>query len=298
LVPGDTFQFAGIALEVEGIKDSDLLVRATAKSARIPAYMGARMALTTNLADRVRHMIADPDEWRGFPDDVAEWLRMQMWKSRLPRPDQLLVETFPHEGRHYWMLYPFEGWNAHQALGMLLTKRMERAGLQPLGFQATDYALAIWSVKPVEAPADLLTATIMADEFVEWVEQSHLLKRAFREVAVIGGLVERQHPGQRKTGRQVTFSTDLIFDVLMRYQPDHLLIEAAWADARARLTDVGRLGDLIERAGPTMVHERLSRLSPLAVPVLSIIGREGVGTEATEEALLDMEAALVERAMG
>jgi len=117
-------------------------------------------------------------------------------------------------------------------------------------------------------------------------------------VAVIGGLVERQHPGQRKTGRQVTFSTDLIFDVLMRYQPDHLLIEAAWADARARLTDVGRLGDLIERAGPTMVHERLSRVSPLSVPVLTLIGRESIGTEATEEALLDMEAALVERAMG
>lgn len=298
LVPGDTFQFAGITLEVEGIKDSDLLVRATSKSARIPAYTGARMALTTNLADRVRRMLADPDEWRSFPDDVSEWLRMQMWKSRLPRPDQLLVETFPHEGRHYWLLYPFEGWNAHQALGMLLTKRMERAGLQPLGFQATDYALAIWSIKPVETPADLLTATIMADEFVEWVEQSHLLKRAFREVAVIGGLVERQHPGQRKTGRQVTFSTDLIFDVLMRYQPDHLLIEAAWADARARLTDVGRLGDLIERAGPTMVHERLSRISPLSVPVLTLIGRESIGTEATEEALLDMEAALVERAMG
>ena len=298
LVPGDTFFFAGISVEVEGVKDMDLLVRATAKSARIPTYVGARMALTTNLADRVRRMIADPNEWRGFPDDVAEWLRVQAERSRLPQPGELLVETFPHEGRHYLLMYPFEGWNAHQALGMLLTKRMERAGLQPLGFQATDYALAIWSLKPVTDPAKLLDSAIMDDEFVEWVQQSHLLKRAFREVAVIGGLVERQHPGQKKTGRQVTFSTDLIFDVLMRYQPDHLLIEAAWADARARLTDVGRLGDLIERAAPTMVHVPLTRISPLAVPVLVLIGRESVAQEATDDAVLaDAEAALVAAAM-
>lgn len=298
LMPGDTFYFSGIALEVEGVKGTDLLVRATARPARIPTYVGARMALTTNLAMRVRQMIADPDGWAAYPPDVREWLTMQRHRSRIPQPGELLAETFPHEGRHYWLLYPFEGWNAHQALGMLLTRRMERAGLQPLGFQATDYALAIWSVKPVRDPARLLDATIMADEFVEWVERSHLLKRAFREVAVIGGLVERQHPGLRKTGRQVTFSTDLIFDVLMRYQPDHLLIEAAWADARARLTDVGRLGDLIERAAPTLVHVPLERISPIAVPVLVLIGRESVGTEATDDALLAMEAELVDAAKG
>ena len=297
LVPGDTFFFAGLSLEVEGVKDMDLLVRASSKSARIPSYTGARMALTTNLAARVRRMIADPADWADYPADVREWLHMQALKSRLPQPGDLLVETFPHEGRHYLVCYPFDGWNAHQALGMLLTKRMERAGLMPLGFQATDYALAIWTARPVTDPPALFSADIMADEFMEWVEQSHLLKRAFREVAIIGGLVERQHPGTRKSGRQVTFSTDLIFDVLMRYQPDHLLIEAAWADARARLTDVGRLGDLIDRAVPSMVHITLPRISPLAVPVLMLIGRENVGTAATEDALLEMEAGLVAAAM-
>jgi ATP-dependent Lhr-like helicase len=298
LMPGDTFVFAGLALEVEGVRDADLLVRATRKSGRIPAYAGTRMALSTNLAARVRHMIAEPSEWRDFPDEVREWLRVQYERSRLPHPDELLSESFPHEGKHYWLLYPFEGWNAHQALGMLLTRRMERAGLMPLGFQATDYALAIWSARPVTDPKALLSATILEEEFVEWVEQSHLLKRAFRDVAVIGGLVERHHPGKRKTGRQVTFSTDLIFDVLQRYQPDHLLIEAAWADAQARLTDVGRLGNLIERAGPTLVHVPLKRISPLAVPVLMLIGRELVASEDTDDALLaESEEALIAAAM-
>lgn len=283
---GDTFAFAGLSLEVEAVRDLDLIVRATSRPARIPSYVGARMALSTRLADRVRAFLADPASWARFPADVQDWLAMQQRRSVLPAPGQLLAETFPHEGLHYLALYPFEGWNAHQSLGMLVTKRMERAGLQPLGFVASDYALAIWSMRPVTDPAALLDPTILADEFVEWVEGSHLLKRAFREVAVIGGLVERQHPGKRKTGKQVTFSTDLIYDVLRKYEPDHLLIEAAWADARARLTDVGRLGDLLDRAAGTLLHKDLPRISPLAVPVLVLIGRESVRGEAGEDALL------------
>ena len=287
---GDTFAFAGISLEVEAMRDTDLIVRATSRPARIPSYLGARIALSTRLANRVRDYLAHPASWDRFPPDVRDWLRLQAEKSVLPRAGELLTETFPHEGRHYLALYPFEGWNAHQSLGMLLTKRMERAGLQPLGFVASDYALAIWSVRPVTDPAALLSPDILTDEFIEWVEGSNLLKRAFREVAVIGGLIERQHPGKRKTGKQVTFSTDLIYDVLRKYEPGHLLIEAAWADARARLTDVARLADLLERAAGTLLHQRLSRISPLAVPVLVLIGRESVGSADTDDALL-IEAA-------
>ena len=298
LVAGDTFAFAGLSLEVEAIRDTDLFVRATTRPARIPSYVGARMALTTRLADRVRAFLADPASWRRFPDDVRFWLEMQQLRSVLPRPGQLLVETFPHEEHHYLVVYPFEGWNAHQSLGMLVTKRMERAGFQPLGFVASDYALAIWSLRPVTNPEALFDAAILSDEFVEWVESSHLLKRAFREVAVIGGLIERQHPGKRKTGKQVTFSTDLIFDVLRKYEPDHLLIEAAWADARERLTDVARLGDLLDRAAGTMVHRHLDRISPLAIPLLVLIGRENVAAADLDDALLgELADALAEAAM-
>ncbi|UNU42637.1 ligase-associated DNA damage response DEXH box helicase [Sphingopyxis sp. YF1] len=299
LSPGDTFAFAGLSLEVEAIRDMDLLVRATTRPARIPSYVGARMALTTRLADRVRGFLAEPASWVRFPEDVRFWLEMQQLRSVLPRTGELLVETFPHEGHHYLVVYPFEGWNAHQSLGMLISKRMERAGLQPLGFVASDYALAIWSLKPVTDPAGLFDAAILEDEFVEWVEGSHLLKRAFREVAVIGGLIERQHPGKRKTGKQVTFSTDLIFDVLRKYEPDHLLLEAAWADARERLTDVARLGDLLDRAAGTMLHRDLSRISPLAVPVLVLIGRENVAAADIDDALLgELADSLAVQAIG
>lgn len=297
LSTGDTFFFSGISLEVERIDTEDVIVRATSRPARIPSYGGARMPLSTNLADRVRGFLHDDSEWPRFPPDVREWLEAQKRRSQMPAPGQLLVETFPHHGRHYMVAYPFEGWNAHQSLGMLLTKRMDRLGLKPIGFVANDYALATFSLDPVTDPHALFSADILADEFVEWVEGSHLLKRAFREVAVIGGLVERQHPGARKSGKQVTFSTDLIYDVLRRYEPDHLLLKAAWADARAKMTDVGRLANLLDRAADTILHINLPRVTPLAVPVLVMIGRENVAQGSVDDALLMEAEALAVDAM-
>ena len=286
LSPGDTFRFAGIDLEVEALRDLELLVRAAKRSGTIPSYLGLRLPLTTHLADRVRAMLVDRAGWARFPDDVREWLEVQDWRSQMPGPDNLLVESFPHAGRYYTAYYTFTGWNANQSLGMLITKRMEELGLMPGGFVANDYSLAVWGLKPVSDPLPLLSPDILTHEFIAWVQDSHLLRRAFREVAVISGLVERQHPGQRKSGRQVTFSTDLIYDVLRKYEPDHVLIEAAWADARVRMTDVGRLADLLDSSAERLVHVELDRVSPLAVPVMVMIGRESVPQGAVDEELL------------
>jgi ATP-dependent Lhr-like helicase len=292
LAPGDHIFFAGLSLAVERIKDGDILVHASKKDARIVTYGGQRMSMSTHLADRVRHMLCDRNDWHRFPDDVREWLEVQERRSTLPEPQQLLVETFPHNGQHYMVAYSFEGWNAHQSLGMLLTKRMEKAGLKPLGFVANDYGLACYGLEPITDPQTLFSADILEQEFVDWVEQSHLLKSAFREVAVIGGLVERHHPGKRKTGRQVSFSTDLIYDVLRRYEPQHLLLRAAWDDARARMTELGRLIRLVDRASATMLHVPLERISPMAVPLMVIVGREALppGGEADESLLIQAEA--------
>ena len=294
---GDTFFFAGLTLEIERMTGTELIVHATSKSARIPTYVGTRMAMTTHLAERVRRFLADRDQWPRFPDDVREWLEVQAYRSVLPEPDQLLVETFPHEHRHYMVIYSFEGWNAHQSLGMLILRRMEASGLKPLGFVSNDYALACYGLEPITDPHFLLSPDLLEDEFVEWVQGSNLLKRAFREVAVIGGLVERHHPGKRKTGRQVTFSTDLIYDVLRRYEPDHLLLRAAWEDAKTRLTEVRRLGSLLDRAVATMLHKPLERISPLAVPVLIMIGRELAPAGTAEDELLIEAESLAEQAM-
>ena len=297
LSPGDTFFFAGISLEVEAVKDMDVIVRAAKKSATIPSYGGLRLPLTTHLSGRVQAMLDDRAGWGRFPDDVREWLEVQDYRSRLPRPGELLVESFPHARKHYTAYYTFEGWNANQSLGMLITRRMEDRGLMPGGFVANDYCLVVWGLRPVIDPKPLLSPDILTHEFTDWVTESHLLRRAFREVAVISGLVERQHPGKRKTGKQVTFSTDLIYDVLKKYEPDHVLLEAAWADARARMTDVGRLADLLERSQRELVHVELERVSPLAVPVMTMIGREAVPQGAVDDELLLEAETLVGEAM-
>lgn len=297
LSPGDTFAFAGTSLEVERVKETEVTVRASAKSAMIPSYGGARMPLTTHLADRVRALLTDRAGWGRYPDDVREWLEVQDYRSIMPGPGKLVVESFPHAKREYTVFYTFEGWNANQSLGMLITRRMETMGLKPLGFIANDYSLGVWSLKPVDDPLPLLSPDILDDEFIAWIESSHLLRRAFREVAVIGGLVERQHPGKRKTGKQVSFSTDLIYDVLRKYEPDHVLLQAAWADARTRMTDVGRLASLLQRAGDQVVHVRLDRVSPMAVPIMVIIGRENVPHGAVDDELLLEAESLAEAAM-
>jgi ATP-dependent Lhr-like helicase len=297
LSTGDTFFFAGVSLEVESVKDMDVIVRASKKSATIPSYGGLRLPLTTHLATRVQAMLDDRAGWGRFPDDVREWLEVQDYRSRLPKPGELLVESFPRAGKYYTAYYTFEGWNANQSLGMLITRRMEDRGLMPGGFVANDYSLAVWGLRPVDDPKPLLSPDILTEEFTDWVTESHLLRRAFREVAVISGLVERQHPGKRKTGKQVTFSTDLIYDVLKKYEPDHVLLEAAWTDARARMTDVGRLADLLERSQREMVHVELDRVSPLAVPVMTMIGREAVPQGAVDDELLIEAETLVSEAM-
>ena len=298
LAPGDHFFFAGLSLEIEQFKDTDIIVHASSKNARIVTYGGQRMSMSTHLANRVRNMLADRNDWNRFPDDVREWLEVQSERSVIPEPHQLLVETFAHEGQHFMVAYSFEGWNAHQSLGMLLTKRMEKAGLKPLGFVANDYALACYALEPITDPKSLFSADILEQEFVDWVESSYLLKTAFREVAVIGGLVERNHPGKKKSGRQVSFSTDLIYDVLRRYEPEHLLLRAAWDDARRRMTELGRLVRLVDRASATMLHVETGRITPMAVPLMVIVGREALppGAEA-DETLLTQAEALAEAAM-
>ncbi|MFL6740114.1 MAG: ligase-associated DNA damage response DEXH box helicase [Sphingomicrobium sp.] len=298
LAPGDRFFFAGLSLEVEQFKDSDIIVHASSKRGQIVTFGGQRMSMSTHLANRVRQMLADRNDWSRFPDDVREWLEVQSERSVLPEPHQLLVETFPHEGQHFMVAYSFEGWNAHQSLGMLLTKRMEKAGLKPLGFVANDYGLACYALEPIRDPQSLFSADILEQEFVDWVESSYLLKTAFREVAVIGGLVERQHPGRRKTGRQVSFSTDLIYDVLRRYEPQHLLLRAAWDDARRRMTELGRLVRLVDRASATMLHVETERITPMAIPFMVIVGRQSLppGAEA-DETLLTQAEALAQEAM-
>jgi ATP-dependent Lhr-like helicase len=223
---------------------------------------------------------------------------MQKNVSRLPGRDDLLVETFPRGDRWYLVAYCFEGRNAHQTLGMLITKRMARFGMMPLGFVATDYVLAAWCARQPLDIARLFAPDMLGDDVEEWMAESSMLRRTFRNVAIISGLIERNHPGVQKTRRQVTVNTDLIYDVLRRHQPDHILLRATRADADTGLTDLERIGSMLARVTGKVRHMALSRVSPLAVPVLLEIGRETVRAGADEDTLLADAEAIIAEATG
>jgi len=297
LAPGDTFFFAGQVLRFEGIRDLSAIVsRAEGEDPKVPAYAGGKFPLSTFLADRVRRILADPARQHDLPPQVREWLGLQRWRSILPRADQLLVESFPRGRKHYLVAYPFEGRLAHQTLGMLLTRRMERLRLRPLGFVASEYAVAVWSLAEARDIDRLFHRDMLGDDLEEWMAESSLLKRTFRNVAVIAGLIERRHPGHEKSGRQVTFSSDLIYDVLRKHEPDHVLMRATWADAATGLLDLRRLADMLGRVEGRILHRRLDRVSPLAVPVMLEIGREPVRGEAADALLEEAADGLIEEA--
>jgi ATP-dependent helicase Lhr and Lhr-like helicase len=300
LVAGDTFIFSGEVLRFEGIRENAAYVtRTNDPEAQIPSYNGGKFPLSTFLAARVREMIADPNQWGALPHPVGEWLRIQEYRSLVPQPGQLLVEFFPRGSRQYLVCYPFEGRLAHQTLGMLLTRRLERARKRPLGFLANEYALAIWGLRSAgDLDMDkLFDADMLGDDLDAWLAESALYKRTFRNCAIISGLIERRNLNAEKTGRQVTFSSDLIYDVLREHEPDHILLRATYQDAATGLLDIARLSEMLARIKGRIVTRTLERVSPLAVPALLEIAKEMVAGEAHEDILRESEEALIEEAM-
>lgn len=300
LTPGDTFIFAGEILRFEGAEDVEAYVtRAPGEDPRIPTWNGGKFPLTTYLAARVRRMIHDEDNWGALPDQLREWLEIQRDVSLIPDVDEMLIETFPHNERFFLICYPFDGRLAHQTLGALLTRRLERMGAQPLGFVPTEYSLSIWArrdMRAIDLDA-LFDEDMLGDDLESWLAESVLMKRTFRDCAVIAGLIDRNHPGERKSGRQVTFSADLIYDVLKEHEPDHLLIKAAWADAARGYLNLSRLQSLLSRVKGRLRHADLDSVSPLAAPVMLEINKEMIVGEAQEAMLKEASDALIAEAM-
>jgi ATP-dependent Lhr-like helicase len=295
LTPGDTFLFGGEVLEFVGVRDMYVETHKTkAKVSKLPAYMGGTMPLSTYLAEDVRLLMSNPARWIKLPPKIYEWLNLQSKFSQLPGSDSILVECFPHKKVFYFMIYSFEGRRANHTLGMLITRRMETLKLKPLGFTVTDYGLAISGLKLLnsEDVENLFNENILLEELTEWLQHSPLLKRTFRQVAVIAGLIERQLAGQRKTMRQVTFSTDLLYDVLMRYEPKHILLTITRQDVARVLLDLERLRDMLKRFQHKIIYQALSRPSPLAVPILSTFKTERLQGDAIFELLTHAELEL------
>ena len=282
LTPGDTFLIGGQVVRYDGLREMTVEVtRQPGRDPKIAVFGGTKFATSTLLTQRIMRLFQQPS-WPDLPAHTAAWLALQREVSRLPEPDRLLVESFPCEGREHLCIYGFAGRNGQQTLGLLMTKRMEDEGLHPLGFVANDYATLIWGLDPVTDPAPLFDPSRLRDGLEGWLRGNAVMKRTFRNSAIIAGLIERTHQGRRKTGRQATFSSDVLYDTLLKYDPDHLMLQITREEALRGLVDFGRIEDMFARVQGRIDLLRLPRLSPLAAPMLLEMGRvpvEGAGRE-------------------
>ncbi|WP_373635127.1 ligase-associated DNA damage response DEXH box helicase [Yoonia sp. SS1-5] len=289
LTPGDTFLIGGQVVRYEGLREMTVEVsRRADKTPKIATFMGTKFANSTQLSQRILRMFQQAD-WSELPSHTAEWLDLQRQVSKLPETNRILVESFPHEGRHHICVYGFAGRNAMQTLGMLLTQRMEELGLDPLGFVATDYATLIWGLEPVTNPAPLFRPPDLRAGFETWLSGNAVMKRTFRGAATIAGLIERNLPQARKSGRQATFSSDILYDTLSKYDPDHLMLQITREEAMRGLVDFGRIEEMLARTAGQIDHLILDRVTPLSLPMFLERGRIAVAG-AGQDRIMEDEA--------
>ena len=293
LTSGDTFLIGGQVVRYDGLREMTVEVtRQPGRDPKVAVFSGTKFATSTQLSERILQIFQQGD-WPDLPSHTAQWLALQREVSQLPQPGRLLVETFGYEARQHLVLYGFAGRNAQQTLGLLLTKRMEDQGLHPLGFVATDYATMIWGLTEVLDPAALLDRASLRADLEGWLGGNAVMKRTFRNVAIIAGLIERSHQGRRKSGRQATFSSDILYDTLRKYDPDHLMLAITRAEAMRGLIDFGRLEAMLERIGDRIDHVRLERPSPLAAPLFLEMGKVPVDGRGRERLAEDAAAQLM-----
>ncbi|MFD0980222.1 ligase-associated DNA damage response DEXH box helicase [Tropicimonas aquimaris] len=296
LTPGDTFLIGGRIVRYEGLREMTVEVsHHAAQKPKVAVFGGTKFASSMRLMDRILAMFRQGD-WPDLPAHTREWLQLQRDVSRLPERDRLLVESFPHDGKAHSCIYGFAGRNAQQTLGLLLTRRMEDQGLQPLGFVATDYATLIWGLEPLQDPAPLFARNTLLDGLETWLAGNAVMKRTFRTSATIAGLIERNTPSARKSGRQATFSSDILYDTLLKYDPDHLLMQITREEAMRGLVDFGRIEEMIDRVGDRIDHMRLDRITPLAAPLLLEVGKVPVAGAGQERLVAEEAARLMKEA--
>ncbi len=294
LTKGDTFLIGGQIVRYEGLRELTVEVtRDPGRKPKIATFMGTKFATSTQLSNRILRMFQQ-DDWPDLPAHTRDWLHIQRRVSRLPEPGRLLIESFPHDGREQLVAYGFAGRNAMQTLGLLLTKRMEEEGLAPMGFVATDYAVLIWGLDAVIDPAPLFDLVALEAGLDGWLASNAVMKRTFRASATIAGLIERNLGGQRKTGRQATMSSDILYDTLLKYDPDHLLMQITREEAMRGLVDFARIREMAERVGDRIDLMRLDRVTPLAAPLFLEPGRVPVRGQADERLLEEEITRLME----
>ncbi len=273
LSAGDTFIFGGKRLMFEKVIGNIAYAKITAlEHQKIPSFKGGNLPLSTHLSKTVRKIFSKRLEAADLPDSLKKWSELQAKFSSFPKENEFLVETFKRKNgkqeKYYMAVHPFEGRNTHQTLGFLILRRIKKLGVQPFGFVANDYSILFSFSKEIEDIDFLFSQDILIEDLYEWLEETPLIKRLFREIAIISGLIYKNLPGKQKTGKQVTFNTDLIYEVLRKHEPHHILLKITTENAKKDLVDLDRLSTFLFRIKNKIKINKLKRASALAFSLL------------------------------
>ena len=288
LKPGDGFSFAGLRLELVRVREMTAVVRKSKKPSRlIPQWMGGHMPLSTQLARAVRLKLAEAR--RGMfasPEMRAAKpvLQIQAQWSRIPDPDELLIEwTLSRDGAHYFV-FPFAGRLAHEGLATLIAHRIGKLAPRSFALTMNDYGFALATPEPLGLDEAAWRAVLSQDRLLEDIldclNSTELARRKFREIARIAGLVFQGYPGSGKTTRQVQASSGLFYDVFAKYEPGNLLLEQARREVIERQLEMRRLRETLEQARTMkLIVLQTERLTPLAFPLWAMWMQGQVSTE-------------------
>ena len=268
LEKNDTFLFAGLVLSLENVSARGIEVKKSGGlNPKIPSYIGGTLPLSSYLSKNVIKLIKNFESYK-LPDQILSWLRLQEKVSSLPMEKGLLVETFSRKGNKYIVCYTFQGRNVNQTLGILIMKRLAENNCQPLAFVATDYAIAVWSLKKFNKIKSIFNERLLKDDLNSWLKNTSILKKQFKKISIISGLVDRKIPGKLKTHKQVNFSSDLIYDVLEKFDQNHILLKATKEEALKEMVEIEKIKSFISKIKDNIVHNKLKKISPFSIPLI------------------------------
>ncbi len=286
LRPGDRFRFAGRLLELVRLQDMTAYVRLVKQGdGVVPRWMGGRMPLSSRLAAQVRTTLASD---RTSPEMRAlqPLLAVQARVSHVPAPDVLLVEVVRRRDGQHVFVFPFAGRRAHEGLAALLAWRLGQRQPNTFSLSANDLGFMLSPQLPLSLDVGqlrgLLTPENLVEDLTHGANLGELARRQFRGIARVAGLLPPSLPGRTpRSLRQLQASSGLLFDVLSRHDPDHLLLGLARREALEEDLQVAWIQTLLVGL---MDHEivlaRPESLTPLAFPLWADGMRAQLSTEA------------------
>lgn len=275
LKPGSVLVFGGRHLQLVRLKERVATVKVADKRVKghVAVWNGSKMPLSSDLCHGVAARLRGEGRVCAEMERVEPVLELQRRWSKVPGDRELLVEwAASREGEHLFV-YPMAGRLVHEGLAAVMAFRMTRECGEAIHTTANDYGFSLTASRGLALDEDRIRRALavegLLDDLLSCMNAAELVRRQFREVARVAGLIPQDPPGGRARGqRDLMASSSLLYEVLARYDPGNLLLEQARRDILERQLEMSRLrGCLDDLQSRPWVMVETGRLTPMAFPL-------------------------------